>query len=88
MDDATRRDEADRVMPGSEPRRLRDVRADRLLSIRELAQRASVAPSTIFKIEAGRSRARLAVARRIAEALEIDPQLVEEFRRSIRAHGG
>jgi transcriptional regulator with XRE-family HTH domain len=88
MGEAPGGDDAQRVMPGSAPRRLREVRAERLMSIRELAQRASVAPSTIYMIEAGRSLPQLAVVRRLAEVLDIDPQWVEEFRRSIRAHGG
>lgn len=67
---------------------LRAVRAERLLSIRELAQLASVAPSTIFLIEAGRTTPQLAVVRRIATALNVDPALVAEFRRAIGAHGG
>jgi DNA-binding XRE family transcriptional regulator len=58
------------------------------MTIRELAQHAGVAPSTIYMIESGRSLPRLSVARRLAEALGIDPLLVEEFRGSIRAHGG
>jgi transcriptional regulator with XRE-family HTH domain len=74
--------------PYQEGRPLRDVRAERMLSIRELAQRASVAPSTIFLIEASRSRPRLSVVRRISEALGIDPLSITEFRRSVRASGG
>ena len=64
---------------------LRDLRADRLLSIRELAHRASVAPSTIFLIESGRTIPRQRVARQIARALQIDPNEVDEFRRTIDA---
>jgi len=67
---------------------LREVRAERLLSIRELAQLASVAPSTIFLIEAGRTTPHLAVVRRIAAALNVDPAKVVEFRRAIGAYGG
>ena len=72
--------------PGTGTRSLREVRAERLLSISELAQSAGVARSTIFMIEAGRSTPRLSVVRRLAEALEIDPQEVAELRRAIRAH--
>jgi DNA-binding XRE family transcriptional regulator len=67
---------------------LRDVRAERLLSIRELAHLAGVAPSTIYMIEVGRSTPRLGVVRRLAEALSVDPLTVTELRRAIRAHGG
>jgi len=67
---------------------LRDVRAERLLSIRDLAQLANVAPSTIHLIEAGRSIPQLSVIRRLATALDVDPQGVAEFRRAIQHHGG
>jgi transcriptional regulator with XRE-family HTH domain len=59
-----------------------------LLSIRELAQLANVAPSTIYLIEAGRSIPQLGVIRRLATALEVDPHTVAEFRRAIQHHGG
>ena len=62
---------------------LRETRADRLLSIRELARLASVAPSTIFLIESGRTIPRQRVARQIARALRVDPNEVDEFRRRI-----
>ena len=77
-----------RFDPASESavRSLREVRAERLLSLRELAQRADVAPSTIYLIEAGRTRPRLSVVRRLSEALAVDPRAVTEFRRAIRDH--
>lgn len=64
---------------------LRELRAERLLSIRELARQASVAPSTIFLIEAGRTVPRQRVARQIAMVLEVEPMAVDEFRRRIEA---
>jgi len=64
---------------------LRELRAERLFSIRELARRAGVAPSTIFLIEAGRTIPRQRVARQISEALGAEPMEVEEFRRRIEA---
>jgi transcriptional regulator with XRE-family HTH domain len=64
---------------------LRAVRAERLLTIRELAQRAGAAPSTIYHIEAGHTVPRLRVVRRLAAALEIDPAAVDEFRQAITA---
>jgi DNA-binding XRE family transcriptional regulator len=62
---------------------LREVRATRLLSIRELARQASVAPSTIYLIESGRSNPRLPIIRRIAGALQVEATQVDEFRRAI-----
>jgi transcriptional regulator with XRE-family HTH domain len=67
---------------------LRDVRAERLLSIRELARLANVAPSTIYLIETGRSIPHPAVIRRLATALAVDPHTIAEFRRAIRHRGG
>jgi transcriptional regulator with XRE-family HTH domain len=64
---------------------LRVVRTERLLTIRGLAQRAGVVPSTVYLIEAGRSVPRLSVVRRLAAALEIDPAAVDEFRQAIEA---
>jgi transcriptional regulator with XRE-family HTH domain len=62
---------------------LREVRAARLLSIRELAQQAGVAPSTVYVIEAGRATPRLRVIRQLATALGVEPTVVDEFRRAI-----
>ena len=64
-------------------RPLRELRAERLLSIRELARLAGVAPSTIYLTEAGRTMPRASVMRRIAAVLEVDPNDVVEFRRAI-----
>lgn len=62
---------------------LRELRANQLLSIRELARRASVAPSTIYLIESGRTIASQRVARLVSEVLGVDPSDVEEFHRRI-----
>jgi transcriptional regulator with XRE-family HTH domain len=64
---------------------LRAVRAERLLSIRELAQQADVAPSTVFLIETGRTVPHLSVVRRLAQALDVAPATVDEFQHAIRA---
>ncbi len=58
---------------------LRELRADRLLSIRDLARLADVAPSTIYLTESGRTVPRPSVMRRIAAALGVDPRHVTEF---------
>jgi DNA-binding XRE family transcriptional regulator len=62
---------------------LRAMRAARLLSIRELAQQAGVAPSTIYLIETGRVTPRTRVIRQLAAALGVEPAAVDEFRRPI-----
>ena len=73
---------------GSPEYALRDLRAERLLSIRELARLADVAPSTIYLTESGRTAPRPSVMRRIAAALGVDAHEVAEFRRAIEAHAG
>ncbi len=62
---------------------LREVRIRRFLSLRELAKRASVAQRTIVEAEAGRQVPRSATMRKLAEALEVDPIEVDEFRAAI-----
>ena len=59
---------------------LRQIRVARLLTIRELAQRAGVAPSTVYLLEAGRSRPTVRVIRQISTALAVAPETVDEFR--------
>lgn len=62
---------------------LRQARAERLLSIRELARAASVAPSTIYLTETGRTVPRPSVVWRLTAVLGIDPRAVVEFGQSI-----
>jgi DNA-binding XRE family transcriptional regulator len=88
MTDLADRGNRTEVTREPEPRPLRHWRAERMLSIRDLAQLAEVAPSTIFLIEAGRSTPRPSVARRIAEALDVEPRAITEVCQTIRAYGG
>ena len=69
-------------------RPLRALRVERVLSIRELARLAGVAPSTIYLTEAERTTPHASVMRRIAAALGVDAHEVAEFRRAIAAHAG
>ncbi len=69
-------------------RPLREWRAERLLTIRDLARLAGVAPSTVYLIEAGRSAPHPTTMRAIAAALNMDPRQVAEFRRAIAARAG
>ena len=65
-----------------EPRPLRALRRERLLTSQELARRAGVSPATVWRIEAGRSALpHVRVMAAIARALEVAPGEVAEFRR-------
>jgi len=53
---------------------LRKVRDMRLLSQRELAERAGLSPTTILKLESGRvDEPHPRTIRKLADALEVDP---------------
>jgi transcriptional regulator with XRE-family HTH domain len=64
---------------------LREARAEQLLTIRELARLANVAPSTVYLVEAGRTVPRPAVIRRLAAVLQMQPHDIAEFQASIEA---
>ena len=72
----------------SGPRPLRELRAEGLLSIRDLARLAGVAPSTVDLIEAGRVTPHPDVMHRIAAALRVDAHRVAEFGRAADAPTG
>ena len=67
-------------------RSLREWRAERLLTIRDLARAAGVAPSTVYLIEAGRTTPRPSVMRRIAAQLGVEGHQVVEFRHAVAQH--
>jgi transcriptional regulator with XRE-family HTH domain len=54
--------------------RLRQLRVERALSLRALAQRSGVAFDTINKLELGHRPARLVTIRKLADALRVDPK--------------
>ena len=62
---------------------LRQIRRNQLLSQRDLARKARITPSTVYLIEAGRTRPRLKVMRQICEALGVAPQDIDEFRQEL-----
>jgi DNA-binding XRE family transcriptional regulator len=64
---------------------LREARAEQLLTIRELAQLANVAPSTVYLVEAGRTVPRLAIVRRLTAVLRVQPHQIAEFASAIEA---
>jgi len=60
-------------MPYISGDRLRKVRDERLLSQRELAERAGLSPTTIQKLESGRvDEPHPRTIRKLADALEVD----------------
>ena len=69
-------------------RTLREWRAERLLTIRDLARLAGVAASTVYLIEARRAMPRPATMRAIAAALGVKAAQVAEFRRAIETRAG
>jgi transcriptional regulator with XRE-family HTH domain len=59
--------------------RLRQLRVERALSLRALAERSGVAFDTINKLELGHRPARLVTIRKLADALDVEPkELVKE----------
>ena len=65
---------------------LRVMRVSRLLTMRDLAKQAGVAPSTVYLIEAGRTTPRLSVVRLLAAALGVEPHEIDEFQRALEQH--
>jgi transcriptional regulator with XRE-family HTH domain len=60
------------------------IRKRKLLSQRALARQASVALSTIYLLEAGKTEhATFKVMRAVSEALDVPPESIAEFRRVI-----
>jgi transcriptional regulator with XRE-family HTH domain len=59
--------------------RLKELRRERVLSLRELEERSSVSYNTIWRIEDGRQGAHPRTIRRLAEALDVQPsELIKE----------
>jgi transcriptional regulator with XRE-family HTH domain len=53
--------------------RLRELRRQRVLSMRELEEMSGVSYNTIWRLETGKTGAQPRTIRKIAEALEVDP---------------
>jgi transcriptional regulator with XRE-family HTH domain len=54
--------------------RLRELRRERVLSLRELEEKSGVSYNTIWRIEDGRQGAHPRTIRKLAEALGVDPK--------------
>jgi transcriptional regulator with XRE-family HTH domain len=57
---------------------LRELRLERVLSQRELAERAGVSPKTVLDVETGRIRPHPATLRKLAAALGVEPSALAE----------
>lgn len=66
---------------------LSEARRLKALSVRELAQRAGVSPTTVNSIELGKTEPRFRAIRDISTALEMDPLQIDEFAAVIRGTG-
>ncbi len=64
---------------------LKQARAERLLTIRGLAEKAGVAFSTVYLVENGRSMPRFEVIRKLSDALGVEPRQIAEFRAAMEA---
>lgn len=64
---------------------LKEVRAERLLSVRELAEKADVAFSTVHLVETGQREPSFRVMRAISAALDVAPEEIAEFAAAIQA---
>jgi DNA-binding XRE family transcriptional regulator len=59
---------------------MREARVERGLTIRELSRRSGISPSTIYRIEQGKTGPRPHVARAISAAFGCSPWEIDEFR--------
>ena len=61
--------------------RLKELRREQVLSLRELEERSGVSYNTIWRIEDGRQGAHPRTVRKLAEALGVEPfELIREGR--------
>jgi transcriptional regulator with XRE-family HTH domain len=59
--------------------RLKELRRERVLSLRELEERSGVSYNTIWRIEDGRQGAHPRTVRKLADALGVQPsELIQE----------
>jgi HTH-type transcriptional regulator, competence development regulator len=59
--------------------RLRELRREQVLSLRELEEKSGVSYNTIWRIEAGRQGAQQRTIRKLAAALGVEPvELIKE----------
>ena len=59
---------------------LREARLQALLSMRQLARKAGISPTTIYLLESGQRSPQLLTIYKLSRALGVDPAEIEEFR--------
>ena len=59
---------------------LREARLQALLSIRQLARRAGLAPTTSYVLETRQRTPQLLTVYKLSRALDVDPEEIDEFR--------
>lgn len=74
--------------PAQEPQPLAQIRAERLYSIRALAEEAGIAPATVHRVESGQSTPSNEVIRKLSATLDVAPADVTEFRNAIDKRSG
>ena len=61
------------------------LRRRRVLTQRQLAERAGITHATVVALEKGRGRPQLTTMRKVADALGVEPADIAEFRRAIES---
>jgi transcriptional regulator with XRE-family HTH domain len=67
--------------------RLRQIRRRKAFSAADLGAKADLSMGTIYAIEHGRELPTLGTARRLAQALDVDPLEIDEFRAALERLG-
>jgi transcriptional regulator with XRE-family HTH domain len=62
---------------------LREARLQALLSMRQLARKAGVSPTTIQLLESGQHSPQLLTIYKLSRALGVNPEEIEEFRTAL-----
>ena len=65
---------------------LREARLQALLSMRQLARKAGVSPTTIYSLESGQHSPQLLTIYKLSRALGIEPAEIDEFRSAADVH--
>ena len=67
---------------------IKQARAERMLTARQLAERAGLSHATVYMVENGKTIPRLEAVRKLSAALEVDPMEVSELRHAIEVAAG